>query len=272
METELPKTSSVCSARAAFPRGLFPPEGTFRFSADALLLAAFTVRRCLPETGPAALLDLGCGCGVISLACLLAAPELSGVGIDIDPDLAAAARANAGSLGLERRFAATVLDLASDEAAEQISPGGYDAVAANMPFRSPAAGRVPPSAARRRALFADESTMPVFLGGAKRALAEGGRLALIYPLDDPERLLEALAQAGFYPLTVQPVIAARPGSARVLVAAARGRERGAAALRLPPLSLYASAGGPYTEEALAFCPWLVSRPWSPPADAPAEEL
>ena len=254
-------TDIFCSARAFFPRGLFQPEGTFRFSADALLLAAFTVRQCLPVAGPAFLLDLGCGCGVVGLACLLALPELTGVGIDIDPVLAAAARTNAASLGLEKRFTTKILDLMSDRDVALMPPGGFDAVAANMPFRLPDSGRLPRSASRKRALFADKDTLPAFLRGAKHALAANGRLALIYPLSGLERLLEALEHSGFSPLVVLPVIPARATSARILITAAHRHNGDSNLRRESPLFLYSSPGGPHTEEALAFCPWLASRPW-----------
>ena len=57
------------SARDVFPAGLEQPEGSFRFSADALLLAKFTAGQALPEN--AVLAELGTGCGVVSLAVLL---------------------------------------------------------------------------------------------------------------------------------------------------------------------------------------------------------
>ena len=259
-------------ARARFPRGLFQPPGSFRFSADALLLAAFILRQCLPEEDGAALLDLGCGCGVVALACLLQAEGLTARGVDIDPDLVAAARANAAALGLALRFKADALDLAAalgapfasamgDGSREQ--PGAYAVVAANMPYRVPGSGRLPRSAARNRALFADEATMPSFMTAAKAAITPEGVFALVYPLDGLGRLLSALAGHGFAAETALPVRMARDGASRVLVRAVRAENPLARPFRQEPeLTLRAGSGkAGYTPEALAFCPWLDSNPW-----------
>lgn len=258
-------TDSTFAARAFFPRGLAQPDGSFRFSADALLLAAFVVRRCLPG-GKSSLLDLGCGCGVVGLACLLAVPDLCAEGVDVDADLIAAANSNAATLGLEDRFTAMRLDLASPDDSGRLAPASVDCVAANMPFRSRQAGRVPSRASRGRALFADETTMDAFLGNAARSLAPGGRLALVYPATGLEVLCESLARYALAPLTALPVVAARDDAARVLVAAGAAPQNGGRTVcrHEPPLVLRAAPGGTYTDAALAFCPWLASRPWGHP--------
>lgn len=281
------------AARARFPRGLAQPPESFRFSMDALLLAAFAVRHCLPEHGPeggrapdgalsaafhveetppecsaSSLLDLGCGCGVVALACLLACPALSAAGVEIQPALAAAARENAVLLGLEDRLAVHAADISSPT---PLFPSGAFAVAAaNMPYRPSGSGRLPRSAARRAALFAEEGTMPAFLSFAARAVAEGGSLALVYPWDGREAVLSALAEHGFSAQEILPVRTGTDAGSRCCIRAVRVRDaagpgvfpRESGTLRvLPPLVLRAEKGGPYTEEALAFCPWLGSRPW-----------
>lgn len=146
---------AILQARALFPRGLTQPEGSFRFSMDALLLAAFAGKgltgregktrdvgeiapdaRAMPGHGkPLAFADLGAGCGVVGLALLLAHPVpmgtgltsagltragltrvgLTGTGIEIDGLLADAARDNAARLGLADRFRVLRADLAAPE-------------------------------------------------------------------------------------------------------------------------------------------------------------
>ena len=253
-------SDAAAASRAFFPRGLYQPPGSFRFSADALLLAAFVLRRCLPERRAAALLDLGCGCGVVGLACLLANPDLTATGVDLAPELTDAARENAARMGLGSRFSARVADLAAEKDRAALEERSYAVVAANMPYRAAGSGRLPPSALRARALFADGNTMAVFMDGARRALAEGGSFALVYPWDGRERLLAALAAHGFAPLEMLPVLTGRETGARCLVRAvhaARACPDGEAAmLRHPPLVLREAKNGPYTEEARRFCPWL----------------
>ena len=254
-------TDAAVAARAYFPRGLAQPDASFRFSADALLLAAFGLRRCLPEQG-GTLLDLGCGCGIVGLACLLASPELTATGVDVLPELAEAARENAARLGLGDRFAASALDLAAGPEREGLGKNAYAVVLANMPFRVLGAGRLPRAAARQKALFADKTTMPAFLATARQALAEEGNCAFIYPWDARETLLRALEEHRLSPVEMMPVETGRADGARCLVRAVHTESLPGRTVRhVPPLRLYAGKGV-YTEEALSFCPWLASRPWA----------
>ena len=250
--------STVTEKRAYFPRGLYQPEGSFRFSADALLLAAFILRHCLPHTPrPRVMLELGCGCGVISLACLLADKELTSLGVDIVPELAAAANTNAAALGLAARFSAVVAD-ATAPAAQNFSPERYGVLAANPPYYTLGKGRLPRSAMRRKAFFADEKMLPGFIQSAAHALAPGGRFALIYPWEARQVLLEELASAGFFPAVTLPLYTAGVEPSRILYAAARGNTDMVEPVLLPPIRLHPGGVGAYTAEALSFCPWLVS--------------
>lgn len=274
MEFCMTAPAPIQYARDRFPRGLAQPPGSFRFSADALLLAAFILQRCQPVTNGAALLDLGCGCGVVGLACLLGDGRLTAHGLDIDASLVTAARANAATLGLSSRFSAEALDLADTAGVARIQPGAFAIVAANMPYRVPGSGRLPVSEARKRALFADETTMPSFMAAARVALAPEGSFALVYPREGCERLLDSLSGHGFAAELVLPVRMTRESASRVLVRAAHaGRAAARPVWYEPELVLHPSPGGKsgYTPEALAFCPWLETRPCSGSGEGRAPE-
>ncbi len=122
------------AARAAFPRGLAQPEGSFRFSMDALLAAAYlehivsmdAARRAAAPNAPQRLLrllDLGTGCGAAAFAVLLRLPEVTATGVDISPELLEAARHNAALLGVANRFTTQYMDLCAhgptDDAPDQ---------------------------------------------------------------------------------------------------------------------------------------------------------
>lgn len=64
--------------------------------------AARLVER-LIRTGPATVLDVGCGWAELMLRILAAAPEATGIGIDLDEQDLARARANAAARGLSGR-------------------------------------------------------------------------------------------------------------------------------------------------------------------------
>ncbi len=80
--------SEISSARTLFPSGLFQPEGSFRFSADALHLARFALTAL---NGKESVADLGAGCGIVGLALLLRRETLRVVAVDTSCRLAAGA-------------------------------------------------------------------------------------------------------------------------------------------------------------------------------------
>ncbi|GAA1528888.1 class I SAM-dependent methyltransferase [Nocardioides humi] len=83
------------------------------------------------ETEPPAggrILDLGCGYGVIGLACALAAPAAVVTGVDVNRRAVLLANENAASLGVADRFTASV--------PEDVDPAAtYDEIWSNPPIR-----------------------------------------------------------------------------------------------------------------------------------------
>lgn len=65
--------TAISTARALFPRGLHQPQDSYRFGADALLLAAFAAESLtsLPGTAPRKVVELGSGCGAALLGLCL---------------------------------------------------------------------------------------------------------------------------------------------------------------------------------------------------------
>ena len=258
---------SAAEARAFFPRGLLQPQGSFRFSLDALLLASFLK----PGQG-GRLLDLGTGCGVVALAMLCRYPEVEAVGVDVQPELAMAARVNAERLGLGRRFTVLCRDLTALEPPLQ-GAGTFSLVLANPPYRQRRCGRLPASPLRLTALFEQDGGLSAFCRAAEAALTPEGRFGVIFPADRRDYLFSSLTDAGLYPLRLLPVQAREKDSPMLLLVEAAktpllqgpmagqgsGPYSNAATLRYdPPLILYHGQGelSSLTEEALAFCPFL----------------
>lgn len=202
-------------ARAFFPRGLFQPEGSFRFSLDALLLASFL----RPAGGGRGerLLDLGTGCGVVALGMLCRYPELEAVGLDMLPELVEAARLNAARLGFADRFTVFAHDVALPDSP---AAGSFALVLANPPYRQSGRGRLPANPLRRAALFEREGGLDAFCRAAERAMAPDGRFGLLFPADREKELLFALAGAGLEPVRLLPVHARANAPARVVLAEA----------------------------------------------------
>ena len=139
----------IIEARRRFPRGLEQPEGSLRFGADALLLAAFAARHlppkkngpgeyradkygpnnCGPDNcglenrgpdaanpGPTLVAELGCGCGAALLGLAMLRPHICGLGLERENPLVLAAVSNAALLGLSKQLHFVDLDLADGAA------------------------------------------------------------------------------------------------------------------------------------------------------------
>ena len=234
------------SARRLFPRGLEQPQGSLRFGADALLLAAFAARGVegMNEARRKQLTaaELGCGCGAALLALALRCGTVTGLGLEREPPLVQAATANALYLGLADRLHFAQADLA-DRALLAALPalpavlgvnggkaGSLDLVLANPPYG--VEGRPSQSHMRERALRGAQGTqgaqvaenrtqvLTVFCRAAAGLLRHQGYFFCIYDAPALPHLSSALDAAGFGLRALLPVRthASRP-ALRVLVLA-----------------------------------------------------
>ncbi|MBR1365285.1 MULTISPECIES: tRNA1(Val) (adenine(37)-N6)-methyltransferase [Bradyrhizobium] len=194
---------------------------------DAILLAAAT------EARPGdRVVDFGAGIGTAGLAL---ARRVAGIGlslVEIDPELAELARANAAANALAAEI--ILLDVTADAtafAANGLPPDSVDAVLMNPPFNDPARHRGSPDQARHTAHVATEETLHAWVHAARRILRSNGVLTLIWRADGIADVLAALSR-GFGSLSILPVHgeAGRP-AIRVLVRAVKG---GRAPTRLLP--------------------------------------
>jgi len=238
-------SSSIKAARAAFPSGLEQPEGSFRFSQDALLLAGFAAEHASFDDISVA--ELGTGCGVVSLALLLPRLSCRAVGLERESVLTEAAGHNAELLGLADSFTALTGDVASREDLRRMREvlreklcqkrkNGveqdaevlplFDLVVTNPPWRTEGSGRVPPSDMRRRALFGDEETFPSFFRAADALLKNGGILAAVSGADRTAELIDALPSR-MHPEVLRFVFTKEEAPAEFVLLLARKNGRGA---------------------------------------------
>lgn len=252
--------ADIRRAREFFPRGLFQPEGSFRFSLDALLLAAYAARR-RPEWRRLA--DLGCGAGAVAFGLLLLAGEGTGrrvLGLELRPELVEAARRNAAGLGFAGAFRAEPADLTAY--APGRAAGGFDLITANPPYRRPEEGRLPPDELRRAALFGGPENLAAFIRAGRTLIAPGGQFCLIFPYRRLDELAKSLRGAGLALLDAMPVAAragAEPKLALVSAGIAAEENKGLAGGAQKPLVLYeptAGGGERLGRAALEFCRFL----------------
>lgn len=242
---------TILSRREFFPRGMVQPEGGYRFSLDSLLLACFA-RPGRRHVG----VDLGCGCGVIGLGLLLNQPGIAVTGVELNPESVNAAEANAEHLHFSKQF-----QVEQGDVADWRPQAVVDFVVANPPYRTLGQGRISQGEERATARFERQADFAAFARCAAVALKTRGKFTFVHL---PERLagiMGALAANGLEPKRLRMVHARREDHARmVLVEAVKAASEG---LKVePPLILHQGRGRDtrFTDEALAFCPFLGCNP------------
>lgn len=287
--TGVPPTAAAAQARAYFPRGLEQPEGSFRFSIDALLLAAFS-----PGERCKHFIELGTGCGVISIAACLRHAQLCGIGFEQNARLAAAANRNASRLGLEKRFQAvhgavettrlgmpltpatdTPMPPEQNPVSEQNPAQGRhdisnkaapstlfstDLVMANPPWRKSGSGRPPQCEDRQAALVDPGTALDAFCAAAGRVLTHKGFFTCVYDAARLTELLAATRRHGLEAKRLRFVHGRKELPARLVLLEARKQARPDLKVE-PPLILYDQKTQeknklPFTVQALEFCPFL----------------
>lgn len=158
------------------------PESGYRAAIDPVLLAA----RLAPRPGTV-WLDLGCGVGAASLCLLARCPDISVIGVEIDPFLADLARQNAALNGFSDRFRIIESDVAALQGADLPALAG---IFTNPPFHDPAAT---PSPDGRRTRATHGAVLADWCAVAARLLPHRGSFSLITRADALAEVLAALA-------------------------------------------------------------------------------
>jgi tRNA1(Val) A37 N6-methylase TrmN6 len=217
------------------------PRAGHRAGHDAILLAAAT------SAGQGdRVVEFGSGIGAAGLALARRVAGIRLALVEIDPELAVLARANAAANAIAADV--LVLDITAEAgafAAAGLAPDGADVVLMNPPFNDPARHRASPNQARQIAHVATADTLAAWVHAARRILKSNGVLTMVWRADGIAEVLAALSR-GFGSLAILPVHgeAGRP-AIRVLVRAVKG---GRAPIRiLPGLMLNEGASVPNKE-------------------------
>jgi tRNA1Val (adenine37-N6)-methyltransferase len=215
------------------------PFSGYRFSIDSILLARFAAPRRRDSV-----LELGAGCGVVSvmLAALHRPRDIAA--LELQPELAAMLSRNAAANGF-----AMIRPVCADLRARRIeglAPASFDYVVANPPYREPRAGRESPIEGRRIARSSGAS-LTDFIAAAARYAANGARVAMVFTAGRTAELVAAMTARSLEPKRIRFVhpAPASPASA-ILIEARKG---GGVETRIePPLMIY-DRSGVYSGEA-----------------------
>jgi tRNA1Val (adenine37-N6)-methyltransferase len=224
---------------------IFQPARGPRMSLDPVLLEGFLP----PPHGR--FLDIGCGTGALSFLLLARDPAARGVGVELQPRLAALAVRGRDENGWRERLEIVVGDVRNVHNVPMtgdrvVDAAGFDLVATNPPYRTVSGSRRPPDDARALAHQEIALALAEWVACAARAVRPGGRVAAIFPADRAADLVGELRARDLNLVRFRSVHP-REGEAasRVLVEAERGSRR--PLVVEAPLVLHV-AGARYTPE------------------------
>ncbi len=213
----------------------------YRFSVDAVLVSNF----CRPHEKDR-VLDIGCGCGVISLILCHRYPDVHVTGFELQPALAKLACANSSANYFEDRF--TVVEGDLRKVREFMQPESFDLVVSNPPYRRSGSGRVnreDESAIARHELTADLRSI---VSAASFCVKNRGIVVCIYPANRLATLVAAMLEQRLVPKRIQPVHSYPEDDRARLVMVEAVKNGGEGLHLLPPFYIYQYAEGPYTLE------------------------
>lgn len=215
------------------------PETGYRAGSDPLFLAA-----AVPATAGQRVLDLGCGVGTASLCLLARVAEIAVTGLELQPELAALARANAAANGLDHHF--TVVEGCVTEPPAAVPYHAFHHVLTNPPWYEP--GTIQPPEATSKAIGHMEAVeLTHWLRQAVRFLKPRGRLAVVHRADRLGDILAALHPLKVGDVRVLPLWPKAGKAATRVVVTARKDVKTPLTL-LPGLTLHHDDGR-YTEPA-----------------------
>lgn len=223
-----------------FDLRILQPRHGYRYSLDPLLLSRFCA-----ELKPAGrIIDLGSGCGIISLVLARINPEAAVVAVENNPEMTALVERNIQHNNLSGRVSVhggDVIDLRGS-----FPDSTFELVVSNPPFRTPQSGRVSPRAGRDAARHETTAGLSDFIAAAKYLVKPSGRICFIQL---PARLPEFMAEAARMKLSVLRLrmIHNNAGSPATMFMAELAKGRRSAPVVEPPLFVRDMAGE-YTEE------------------------
>ncbi len=197
---------------------LIQSETGYRFSLDALLLADFVTVR--PGD---VVVDLGTGCGVISLILLFSRPVARVLALEIQGELCRQAVRNAEINGFSDRMAVIRGDLRS----LPFRSSWADAVVCNPPYRKAGSGRVNPDSQRAVARHELAGGLRDVARSASMLLKPMGRVAIVYPAERLADLFGHLRSVNLEPKRLKMIHPSpRTGAKLALVEATAGGRPG----------------------------------------------
>ncbi|OGQ85199.1 MAG: hypothetical protein A3J85_01090 [Desulfobacula sp. RIFOXYA12_FULL_46_16] len=206
------------------------PEKGYRFSLDSMILPAH-----IQPKGNETVMDLGCGCGIISLILARRYPDLKITGIEIQKELYDFARKNILVNGFEKNIHVLCEDIRTFQSGRIDT--GVDIIVSNPPYKKLGTGRMNPDPQRAMARHETALSIDALVECSSRLISDQGLFFVIFPFDRLPDLSTALTRHQFYPEFMRP-IHIKPGTKAKRVIVRAVKNPGTRCSLSPPLCIY----------------------------------
>jgi tRNA1Val (adenine37-N6)-methyltransferase len=211
----------------------------YRFSIDSVLLAYHAD----PRPGDK-VLDLGAGCGIISLILAFRAPDIRIFAVELQPELSGLAEANVNQNQLRDRIRVIHMDMRLLK--PRITDGPADLIVCNPPYRRPGSGRLNPVEQRAVARHEIKVTLNDILATTRRMLRTAGRFVTIYTVERMADILVRMRSEHIEPKFMRMIHSTQDTDAKlVLIEAVKDGKPG---LKVAPALIIYDEEGEYTRE------------------------
>jgi tRNA1Val (adenine37-N6)-methyltransferase len=211
----------------------------YRFSIDAVLLAYHAA----PRTGDK-VLDLGTGCGIISLIMACRRSDLRIYAVEIQRELADLAATNVRQNQLEDRIDILCTDMKL--LTPQMTSGPCDLIVSNPPYHRPGSGRINPDAQRAVARHEIKASLLDVLQTTRRMLPKAGRFVTIFTAARTTDILSQMRIEQIEPKMIRMIHSSRDTEAMLILI--EGVKGGRPGLKVAPSLILYDEKGDYTDE------------------------
>ncbi|RLB87390.1 MAG: SAM-dependent methyltransferase [Deltaproteobacteria bacterium] len=208
------------------------PEKGYRFSMDPFILAAH-----IQPKGFQKIIDIGCGCGIITLILAARHPGIKIKGVEIQNELARFARENVMNNGLKNAIHIMHENIKNIDVSD--INGKADIIVSNPPYKKKDTGRLNPNSQKaiaRHEIFLDIDLL--FLC-SKKLLNSKGRLYIIFPAQRLSDLVLTMERYKFIPDFIRFVHIKKNTAARRVILCAT-KNHGKPCTIDPPFYVYGS--------------------------------
>jgi tRNA1Val (adenine37-N6)-methyltransferase len=214
-------------------------QAGYRFSIDAVLLAY----QAAPRSGDK-VIDLGSGCGIISLIMAFRNPDISIYAAEVQEELAQLAVFNVRDNHLQDRI--TVLSTDMKAIKPDMTAGPVDLVVCNPPYRRPGSGRLNPNSQRAVARHELKANLQDVIGSTRPILKTSGRFVTIYTAERTADILCQMRTDSIEPKYIRAIHSNPHSEAKLILI--EGIKGGNPGLKISsPLIIY-KENGDYTDE------------------------